>query len=109
MKDMTRTNVRVVLYESTHKKPYGTDAVVFLGDIIVPKVVRKSIPNPWKMDKVTEFYQKHGFIDKPLLVSRVNNNGNGKDTYLLVDHYTRYKVLIEDLQAFAPVQYIDEI
>ena len=65
-----------------------------LSDIIVPKSFEESKPNQKKIDRVREYVNEHGKLDKPIVL-----DGN-----MLTDSYVRYLVAIEC--GFEKVPYI---
>lgn len=88
------------------RKPKGTDEMVDIADIVIPKVFQHSQPRQWKIDKALEYYIKHKKVDKPLLVEPITNE-NGKPNQLyLVDNYIRYLVLNWSGVKRAPVKYV---
>ena len=102
--------LRKTLYELVHKQPYGTDEIVSIKDIEIPKRFKKHYPNQWKMDRALEFYNKHGYVDQPISVVKVAGTGICKHftiKYLLVDEYTRYLTIVNKDGKQVPVRYIE--
>lgn len=99
-------NVKLKLYGMLHGLPAGTDGLVKFEDIIVPRTFRRSTPNERKMKRARDAYEKNGFIDVPLVVERITNEKGQPTKYLLVDHYSRYLVLLEQQVDIAAVKYI---
>jgi hypothetical protein len=91
--------------ELLHRKPKGTDTLIQMKEIYVPKTYRRTPPRFDKMIKFRKFYYKHGYVDKPILVKEKNEFGR----YDLVDHYGRYLVLKELGVEIAPIHYIHNI
>ena len=56
-----------------------------MSDIIIPKSFKHSKPNVHKLNKVREYVDKHGELDKPIVL-----DGN-----MLTDNYVRYLVALE--------------
>lgn len=54
-----------------------------LKDIVIPKLFLDSPPKEEKIKEVTDYYKKHGKLDKPIIIDK---NGT------LVDGYVRYLV-----------------
>jgi hypothetical protein len=102
--------MKVKLKERLHyifyKEPYGTDAVIHINDIIIPRefLKLKSKPAYWKMVRARRFYVDHGYVDIPVSVSPIINERN-KTKYILVDGYTRYLVLKEVGMKEIPIRY----
>lgn len=98
--------IKAKLYESLHKQPYGTEDVISIHDIIIPKSFKKksSKPKEFKLDKARSFYLDNGYVDKPIEVKKINMSGKTK--YLLRDGYTRFIALRNYNVEKAPIKYI---
>ena len=59
--------------------------VIKTSDIIVPKSFEHSKPNVHKLNKVRTYVDKHGELDKPIVL-----DGN-----MLTDNYVRYLIALE--------------
>ena len=88
------------------RKPKGTDELVHINDIIIPKAFEQSTPAQWKMDRALEYYKKHRKVDKPLLVEPITNEIGKPNQLLLVDNYTRFLVLLRHDITRVPVKYV---
>ncbi|MBR5604250.1 MAG: hypothetical protein IKW51_08625 [Bacteroidales bacterium] len=58
---------------------------IMLSNIIVPNSFAKTHPSEKKMDSVRKYVEKHGEIDKPIVL----------DGIMLTDNYVRYLVAVE--------------
>lgn len=68
--------------------------VIKLADIVIPESFKQSQPKQHKLDKVRVYVDKHGELDKPIVL----------DGQMLTDNYTRYLVALE--YRFEEVPYI---
>lgn len=91
------------------RKPKGTDEMVDIEDIIIPKVFQHSQPRQWKIDKALEYYIKHKKVDKPLLVEPITNEKGKPNQLYLVDNYVRYLIMLDNEVKRVPVQYVNQI
>jgi len=88
-------------------QPEGTEDVVKIKDIEIPKAFKKHYPKHWKIERALDFYKQNGYVDKPISVAKVTNEKLGTVKYLLTDEYTRIIILINKKVDLAPVKYID--
>lgn len=58
-----------------------------ISDVIIQSSFKKAKPSENKMNKCREFFKKHGYVDKKILVNKDNT---------LLDGYIRYLVLKEN-------------
>lgn len=58
---------------------------IMLSDIIVPKSFANTHPSEKKMDSVRKYVEKHGELDKPIVL----------DGRMLTDNYVRYLIAVE--------------
>lgn len=61
-------------------------AVMMLNEIHINKQFQRTPPRQEKLDKVRDFYEKHGKLDKPIKVNA---------QHYLIDGYTRYLIAKE--------------
>lgn len=87
------------------RKPKGTDALVHIEDIIIPRCFRSTRPKRWKMERAIDYYKAHGKVDKPLLVEVITNESGRCNKFLVIDQYTRYLVLKEMGVKRVPIKY----
>lgn len=73
---------------------------VLLSDIIINEPFASSPPRNGKLNRIRNYYNEYGYIDKPLIVNRNN---------ILLDGYTRYLVLKENNEKYATVKVVKYI
>lgn len=89
------------------KAPTGTEDVVRMEDIKIPQIYGFSRIKRFKIQKIIDYYNKHGCIDKPISIIAETNEKNLPNKLLLVDEYSRYIALkILNIES-APIKYID--
>lgn len=77
--------------------PEGTEDIILLSKIVVPDEFINSKPAEHKIKKAIKDYRKFDMISKPLLIE--------KDTYKLLDGYTRYCAMKQIDIPYVPVRY----
>lgn len=73
---------------SKYKQPFAGIQMIAMADIIMPKHKLHS-PSPKKVAELHKYYQEHGALDKPVIVSCAGKK------YRLEDKYLRYYVAKE--------------
>ena len=58
------------VWEHIHKQPYGTDSLIDIKNIKVSKDFLRTTPRVDKVKKYYTYFNKHGFIDKPITVKK---------------------------------------
>lgn len=107
MKSQVDLSKAVCLNSRTYiNQPNGTDEVVSIKDIYIPEDYRKTKPADYKVDRVRRYYEKHGYLDKPLLVIAETNEKGEHNVLLLVDEYSRYIFAKKNGFEVVPVKYI---
>jgi len=90
------------------KVPEGTDEVVSIDDIEIPRNFRRTVTNPDKIKKAVRFYVEHGMLDKPITVIAETNEHKLHNKLWLIDEYSR-AIAAHDWIGLknVPVKYID--
>jgi hypothetical protein len=87
-------------------KPDGTDELVHIEDIIIPKDFIKCPPRKSKINKAIMFLQEHRMIDVPISVLPETNERGLPNRLVLFDEYTRLIALLKLGYREVPVKYI---
>lgn len=88
--------------------PLGTDDVVSIKDIEIPKDFLLTIPHEYKVQNAVKSYVKFGMLDKPISVYVETNEKGRRNKIVLVDGYSRYIAAIKWLSLkFVPIKYIE--
>ena len=89
--------------------PQGTDEIVHISQIVIPKVFKKHSPHLYKIkDAMKYFIMNNNIIDKPISVIAETNEMGHKNKLILVHEYSRYLMLVEWFGLkYVPVKYID--
>ena len=86
------------------KQPKGTEAIISISKIYVPRRIADSTPRVEKYKKYERYFLRHGKIDKPIEVFIDKYN---KNRYILNDEYIRYLILKEYSITDIPVKIIE--
>lgn len=89
-------------------QPEGTDEVVSIYDIEIPRNFKRTITNPDKIKKAVRYYVEHGRLDKPITVIAETNERKLHSKLWLIDGYSREIAAREWIGLKrVPVKYID--
>lgn len=80
---------------------------VHIEDIVIPDDFKRTHCSYNKVRWAKEYYQRNGFLDKPLIVIPEINERGLPNKLLLIDQYSRYKACIELGLSEVQVKYID--
>lgn len=69
------------------------------SDVIIPKVFKESQPKDEKLSRIRNFVEKHGTLDKPIVIN---------SDKVLTDNYIRYLVAVEKGLEFVPFMYAQD-
>lgn len=87
--------------------PTDTEDIVRMEDIKIPQIFGFTRIKRYKIQKVIDYYNEYGCIDKPISIIAETNEKNLPNKLLLVDEYSRYIALkILNIES-APIKYID--
>lgn len=89
--------------EKVESVPEGTEDVIPLQSILVPKGFLRTRPNPQKNQIVMDYIKQHGHLDEPIMIRK-----NKRKNYVLVDGYRRYVVAQELNMEVVPITYFKE-
>ena len=89
--------------------PNGTDEVVHISQIVIPKNFKKHKPHNYKIKAAIKYFVLHNnVIDKPITVIAETNEKGFKNKMVLVDEYSRYLALVDWIGLkYIPVKYIE--
>lgn len=89
--------------------PDGTDEIVHVCQIVVPKEFKKHKPHLYKIKNAIRYFVLHNnTIDKPISVIAETNEKGCENKLILIDEYTRYLALVDWLGLkYVPIKYID--
>ena len=80
---------------------------VHIEDIVIPPEYGKTRVGYHKVQWAKEYYQRNGFMDKPISVVPETNERGLPNKLCLVDEYSRYRAAIELGLTEVEVKYID--
>jgi hypothetical protein len=80
---------------------------VHIEDIVIPDDFKRTHCGHNKIRWAKEYYQRNGFMDKPISVISETNERGKPNKLILIDEYSRYKAAIELGLTDVEVKYID--
>ena len=89
------------------KVPEGTDYIIDIENIIVPKKLLYSRPRKTKYNTYFDLFKKYGCIDKPILVAR-DNTYRDSPFVVLKDQYIRWLICKNNGIKQVPVRFVEE-
>ena len=95
-----------IIEQEIKTQPEGTDEIVNINYIYIPKDFRKTRPREYKVKKAIRYYQTHGYFDKPISIYPEINTKKQPNRLIIVDEYTRLLAAINLKVKEIPVKYI---
>ena len=92
-----------MLWERIRKMPYGTEKRIDIRSIKVPWYFLQTNPRVEKVKKYYDFYNKHGYLDKPITVKYRN-----KSTNILHNEYIRYLIIANEIDEYRKLHNISK-
>lgn len=89
------------------KVPEGTDCLMDIDYIIVPKKLLYSRPRKTKYATYFDLFKKNGYIDKPILVAK-DNTYRDSPFVVLRDQYIRWLICKNNGITQVPVRFVEE-
>ena len=89
------------------KVPKGTDCLMDIENIIVPKRLLYSRPRKEKYNTYFDLFKQNGYIDKPVLVTR-DNTYKDSPFVILKDQYIRWLICKNNDIKQVPVKFVEE-
>ena len=87
MKSITKS-----IWEHIHKIPYGTENMIEFNHIKVPWYYLNTTPRVEKVKKYYTYFNKHGYIDKPITVRQKSKSIN-----ILHNEYCRFLIMSNEI------------